>query len=99
MSVLAVFCTFDLASQIVSHELQAIADAKHRQAQIEDAQISTGRIFVVDRRRATGEDKADRVVFFYVFNLGVAGKNNGKNVLLADPPGDELRILGPEVKN
>jgi hypothetical protein len=38
-------------------------------------------------------------VFFYVFNLGVAGKNNGKNVLIADPPGDELRILGPEVKN
>jgi len=83
----------------VSHELQAVADAEHRQAQIKDAQVGARRIFVIDRGRAAREDDADRVVLFYLFKLGVAGKNNRKNLLLAHSAGDELRILSPEVEN
>src|SRR5215469_14103133 len=99
MPILTVLCAFDLASQVVRHELQAIADPEHGQAQIEDAQVGIRSILVIDRGRAAGENDADRVVLLDVFDLCLTGKNNRKNILLADSAGDELGILRPEVEN
>ena len=99
VSILPVLRFFYLASQMVDHELQAIADAEHRHTEIENAQVGAGSVFVIDRRRASLEDDTDWVVLVYVFNLSVTRKDNRKDILLADPAGDELRILRPEVEN
>src|SRR5579864_8982498 len=81
------------------HVLQAVADAEHGQAEVEDAGIGDGCVLIVDRRWATGEDDADRGVAADFLERGVAGKDGGEDVQFADAARNELGILGAEVEN
>ncbi len=49
-----------LAAERVHHELQSVADAKHRHAQLEHARIGGRRVFVIDRPRRARENDARR---------------------------------------
>ena len=52
------FGLFHLAAQLLNHQLGAVADAEHRNAQLENGRIGMGSAVVVDRTRAAGQDDA-----------------------------------------
>ncbi len=99
MAVLALVRGLHLAAERVHHELQSIADAQHRQPHAEDARVHGGRVFVIDRRRPTGQDDADRRVAANFIQAGGTGQDNGKDVLFADAARNQLRILRSEVED
>jgi hypothetical protein len=98
MSVLATLCGSNFAAEGVCHELKSIADSQHRQAKLEYSRVGRRSVAVIHGRRPAGKNDPDRRIFLNVFNLGIAGKNRGKNVLLADAASDQVRILRPEVE-
>ena len=99
VAVLAFVGRADFAAQLVHHELQAVADAEHRQAEMQHAVVGGRRVGVVDRGRAAGQDDArGRVALDFVQRSG-AGKHDGEDVLFADAAGDELRVLRAEVED
>ena len=58
-----------------------------------------GRVGVVDRRRASGEDDACGRVALDFFQRSGAGQDDGEDVLFADATRDELRVLRAEVED
>ena len=49
VTVLALVGGPHFTAQGVNHELQSVADAQHRQAQLEDARVGGRRVGVIDR--------------------------------------------------
>ena len=52
----------DLAAERLRHDLEAVADAECRDAEVEDAGVERRRAGLVDRRRSAREDEADGVL-------------------------------------
>ena len=99
VAVLALGARANLAAEIVHDEVQAVADAKHGQAQLEHGGVGHGRVSVIYRRGTAGEDDAEWLVGLDFRKWGSTGKNDGKDVLFADAAGNQLRILRAEVKD
>ncbi len=89
--------TRDRAAQLQRHELRAVAEAQDRDAQLVDGAVDGGRRRLVDRLGAAAEDDGlGRAATDLLYGDG--GRNDfGVDVCLADPAGDEPRVLGPEV--
>jgi hypothetical protein len=87
------------ATQLHRHQLVAVTDAQHRDAELEDARIHPVGVLGVHRSRATGEDDAHRRLGADLVGGDVAGDDLGVDPRLADPPGDQLGVLGPEVED
>ncbi len=87
----------DLAAELLRDHLEAVADAEHRHPELEDGRVEAGRARLVDAGRAAAEHDADRVL------RGDLGRRHGVrhdlavHVRLADPAGDQLRVLRAEV--
>jgi len=64
MSVFAAGRGEDLATHVMHDEVQAITDAEHGQAEREDLGVGGRCVGIVDRRRSTGEDEAERLEGF-----------------------------------
>ena len=99
VAVLALVAGHDFAAQLVRHELQAVADAEHRQAEMQHALVGGRRIGVIDRAWASGEDDAGGIVLLNFFQRSGAGQDDGEDVLFADAARDELRVLRAEVED
>ena len=99
MAVLALVRRTHFSAEGVHHELQSVADAEHGQAQLEDARVGGGRVFVVDRPRGSREHDADGRVAFDLVELGRAGEDDGKNILFTNAARDELRVLRAKVED
>ncbi len=99
VAVLALVGGAHFAAQLVHHELQAVADAQHRQSEVQDALVRWRRIGVVDGRRPAGQHDAGRMIAFDFVEGRVAGKDDGEDVLFADAARDELRILRAKVED
>ena len=84
---------------MMRNELQTIADAEHRHAKAENRGVGGGRIGVVDRAGATGEDDADGLMRFGFRRERSAGQDYGEDILLANAAGDELCVLRAKVKD
>ncbi len=96
-SVLAGTRVRDLAAESAGHDLEAVADAEHGDAELEDPLIEAGRALLVDAGRAAAQDDAGRVL-----RADLLGRDRGRHDLrvdvgLADAAGDQLRVLGAEV--
>ena len=89
----------DLAAEVVGDELQPVADAEDGHAQREDGRVGCGRVGVVDRGWAAGEDDAERVESADLLERRRAGQDDGEDVELADAARDELRVLRAEVED
>ena len=81
------------------HQLDAIADAEHRHAQVKDGRIGQGGLRRVDRRGATGEDDAFDAQFLDLRGWCVIAQNGRVNVQFTDPACNDLRILGSEIED
>src|SRR5438477_13042610 len=71
VAVLTLVGGANLASQRMHHELQAVADAEHRQTKIKDLLAGVRRAGIVDRARASGKHNAARRVAANLVETGV----------------------------
>ncbi|EON33565.1 cytosine deaminase [Gordonia terrae C-6] len=87
----------DLAAQRVRHRLEPVADAEHRDVEVEEGGIEVGCVLGVHRRRTARQDDRDRVLLLDLLDRDVVGDHLGVDAGLAHPAGDQLRVLRPEV--
>ncbi len=81
------------------HGLHAVADAQHRDPELEHARVEARRAGLVDGRRAAGEDQPLRVASAQLLERRVVRQELGVHAALAHAPGDELGVLRPEVEH
>jgi len=62
VAVFALGSGTDLASEMVSDEVQSITDAEGGQIELEERGVGIGGVGVVDGRRTAGEDDAEGLV-------------------------------------
>ena len=89
----------DAAAELVRHQLHAVADAEHGQAELEERGIARGGARFVDAGRAAGEDEALRRARRELRRGQVAAQDLTVHVQLADTPRDQLRVLRSEVED
>ena len=99
MTVLTLAGSVNRAAESVRHELQSVADAEHGQAKIEHLRIGRGRVHVINRARAAGENDADRIIAANLLQFGRTRQDDGEDVLLTNTPRNELRVLRAEVQD
>ncbi len=87
----------DLAAEGGGHDLEAVADAEHRHAELEDALVELRCAVVVDARRASGEHDARRVLGGHLGRRHCVRHDLGVDVRLANAAGDQLCVLRAEV--
>lgn len=99
LAVFAPLAGLHLAAQLLAHELHAVADAEDRHAEVEDRAVDAGRARLEDAVRPAREDDALRRVGLRPFRRDVERDDFGIDVLFADAPRDELRVLRAVVEN
>ena len=57
-AVFALLARLDLPAEILGQELEAVANAQHRNAELEDGAVRQRRLLGIDARRAAGQDDA-----------------------------------------
>ena len=89
----------DRAAEGHGHGLHPVADAEHRDPELEHRRVERRRAGLVHRRRAAGQDQGLRVAPAELLDRRVVRQELGEHPALAYPPGDQLRVLGPEVED
>src|SRR5690606_3057429 len=98
-AVLALARGLDLAAEEVTDELHAVADPEHGDAEREDAGVDVGRPVFEDARGPAGEHDGVRLERADAVEADRARLDLAVDVLLADAPRDELRVLRAEVED
>ena len=98
-AVLAVRGARDLAAGQEVQDVHPVADAEDRDADVEDGLVGERRALGVDARRAAREDDALGGELPDGVERDVEGVDLAVDVLLADAPRDQLRVLAAEVEN
>ena len=86
-------------SQLLSHSLHAVADAQHRHPALIDVGWSQGPPWLIDTRRAAGEDETFGVQMGDVLPGCVIGHDLAVYLALADATGNEHAVLGTEIED
>ena len=87
----------DGATKGVSHGLEAVADAQHGHAGLEDRGIDGGRTLLVHGGRAAGQDDGGGLLGEHVRHAHGVGDDLGVDVGLTHAARDQLGILRAEV--
>src|SRR5205807_4698048 len=98
-SVFAVVGGQDLAAEVVSDQLHAVADPEHGDAGLERGRVDLGGAAVIDAGRAAAQDQAGRLPVLQLRPGNGAQYQLAVDACLADAPGDQLRVLGAEVED
>ena len=96
-AVLAQTRVGDLAAEGLGHDLEAVADAERRDAQLEDLGVEARRALLVHRGRTTRQDDRDRVVRGDLGGRGRRRDQLAEDTGLAHTARDQLRVLGAEI--
>ena len=83
----------------MAQDMETVADAQDRHAQVQNFRIQGGGSFIVDPRGPAGEDNALRSKLTNFIQGHEEGMYFAIDFEFPHPPGDELGILGPEVQN
>src|SRR5215218_1103723 len=97
--VFAFAAVLDFAAEEIAHQLHAIADAQHRNAEFEDLGIRMRRVFGVNAFRSPGEDDADDTVSFQLSRRRGEVVDFRVYLALTDSACDDLGKLGAEVED
>jgi hypothetical protein len=89
--------SLDSSAELPGHELHPIADAEHRDAELEEPPVDSRRAIRVDGRRPAGEHERARAAALDVGRPDPVGHELGVDPALADAPRDQLRVLTPEI--
>src|ERR1700679_4062425 len=84
VAVLARGSRFDLAAEVMHDELQTVADAEDGHAHGQKGGIGSGRVGVIDRTGAAGEDQAERRERANLVEGRGAGQDYREDIELAD---------------
>ena len=87
----------DLAAESLRHQLVAVADAEHRNTEVEDRRVNLRASRLVDARRTTRKDDARGVPRSQFCRRQIVRDDLGIDVRLTYAPGDELRVLRAQV--
>ena len=87
----------DAPTEILRHQLHAVADTEHRHAELVDPRIDLRRVVRVDRGRPAGEDQRNGVLPAQLGRRGAVADELRVHARLADATGDQLRVLAAEV--
>ena len=98
-AVLAVVERDDVATELVGHQLGAVADAEDGDATGPDGRVGPGSARVVDRVRAAGQDDRPGAAPLQLGIRRVVRQELRVDVELADAPRDELGELAAEVED
>ena len=90
---------FDPAAEDMDHRLHPVADAQHRDVELEQLAAQLRCAVRIDRRRPAGQHQRRGTPLADPLQVGVVGEQLGEHPALADPPGDQLGVLPAEVKN
>ena len=89
----------DAAAQLAREQLHAVADAEHRNAELEQLALQRWRALLVHRRRPAREDHALRAPAPHLLEADVMRQQLGEHAALAHAAGDQLRVLPAVVEN
>ena len=99
LAVFAGVAVRHFAAERLDHELEAVADAQHRDAEFEDGRIAFRRVGLVYARGAAAQDDARGRGGADLLRRGLPGDDLTVDVEFADAPGDELTVLGSEIQH
>ena len=88
-----------LTAEQVRQELHAVADAEYGDAQFNIGALQSRRAFGIHRGRPAAQHQAEKLFLLPVLGGLRIGPHLAVDMLLTDPSGDELRVLGPEVQD
>src|SRR5216684_2840423 len=86
-------------AQVVGEPLHTVADSQHRDAERKNGRVAFGSLRVVDGTGSAGEHNARGFELADFVERGGARENGREDLLLANAPGDELRVLAAEIEN
>ena len=98
-AVFAGVAVCDLAAERLDHELEAVADAEHRDAEPENGGIAFRSVGLIHACGATAQDDARGRHFADFFRRYLPGDDFAVDVKLADAPRDQLAVLGTEIQH
>jgi hypothetical protein len=98
-AVLSVFRLLDDAAELVAEQLEPVADAEHRHAEPVDLGVDARRSAREHARRAAREDDPARPPRADPIERPVVRMDLAVDLVLAQPAGDELRVLGAEIQD
>ena len=98
-AVLPALGALDLAVEQVRHELHAVADAEHRNAELEERALGVRRAGVVDALRPAREDDADRRAAADLLGRHRERMHFAVDPVLAQAARDQLGELTPEIED
>ena len=87
------------AAQRKRQQLHAVADAEHRNAELEQRRVELRRPVGVHRGRPAGEDQPARAAPAHLLDADVMRQQLGEHAALAHAARDELRVLAAEVQD
>jgi hypothetical protein len=87
----------DGSAQALGHRLEAVADAEGGDAGLEQCGVDLRRTGRVDARRPAREHDRGRLAREHLVDRRLRGDDLRVDAGLADPPGDQLRVLRAEV--
>ena len=89
----------DPTTEGIAGQLHPVADPEDGDAEAKEPRIAARRPFLVDARRTAGEDDSARGDVADPVRRQVMADDLAEDVLLADPPGNELCVLRAEIEN
>ena len=96
---LAGLCRLDPPAERLDHRLHPVTDAQQRNPQIEQLRRKRRCIDLIDGGRPTGKHQPLGSPLLDHLERGCRRQQLGKHPALADPPGDQLRVLPSEIKD
>ena len=88
----------DFAAELLRHELHAVADAEHRQPELEQPRIDARGVVGVHRRGPAGEDDGSSLAADRLCRRDRTRHELRVHAALAHSPGDQLSVLATEVE-
>ena len=98
-AVFALLARLDLAAEVLGQELDAVADAQHRDAELEKGAVGQRRVLRIHARRAAGQDDALGLERGDFRGGRVVAQDHRIDVALADAARDDLRVLRTEIQD
>ena len=98
-AVLALARGRNLASEVVRDQLHAVADPQDRHPAAQGGRVDLGRVGLVHGGGTAAQDQPGRPACLQLRPGRGARDELAVDARLSDAPGDQLRVLGPEVQD
>ncbi len=99
MAIFAFTGGHDLTTKMSTHQLHAVADPQHRDAQFKKLLSNLWRTLFIDRFRTTGKDNPAGFKGLNLLKPHIKRMQLTVDMSLSHPPGDQLGVLRTEIED